>query len=186
MANIYRNILIHRLTQILDDQSASCMTCSGKTIFVGKAPSDDDQNYTEIQKNHPAALRKAIVYADFAKMHEAYLNREMVTGVSAYYIAIVDWFSAPKVLQINVDAWSGEPGQVIRIKARDNIGVTGVFVVIRDTQGNILEMGDAVQSRLGSPWWKYTTRACVRMNPFPTVTATARDLAGNQDAFTIS
>lgn len=186
MANIYRNIFIHGLTEILGERSASCKTCSGKTIFVGGAPSDDNWKYTERQKSDPAAIRKAIVYADFARTKEAYLNQELVTGVSAYYIAIMDWFSAPKVLVINVDTWTGKPGQMIRIKARDNIGVTGVSVVIRDSQGNVLEAGEAVQSRPSSPWWKYITQDCADMQPFPTVEVTARDLAGNQGSFKIS
>ncbi|HMB22906.1 MAG: hypothetical protein ACM33V_09020 [Chloroflexota bacterium] len=186
MANIYRNIFIHGLNEILGNRAASCRTFSGKTIFVGNAPYDDNEKYTERQKSSPDAIRKAIAYADFAKTQEAYLNRELATGVSAYYIAIMDWFSAPRVLVINVDAWTGKPGQVIRIKARDNVEVAGVSVVIRDPQGNVVEAGEAVQSRPGNAWWKYTTQDCADMQPFPTVEVTARDLAGNQGSFTIS
>lgn len=186
MANVYRNIYIRGLTDILGDRSAYCKTRSGKTIPVGKALFDDNWKYMKIQKSHPGAIREAIIYADFAKTRDVYLNREVATGVSAYYIAIVDWFEAPEVLEINVDAWTGKPGQTIRVKARDNVLVAGVTVVIRDLDESVLETGEAAPTEAGSPWWKYTTRAYVKMEPFPIVEATARDLPGNQDSFVIS
>jgi hypothetical protein len=186
MANIYRNIFIRGLTDILGNQSAYCKTRSGKVISVGKALFDDNSKYMEIEKNDPGAIREAITYADFAKTRDVYLNRELATGVSAYYIAIADWFEAPEVLEINVDAWTGKPRQTIRIKARDNIRVAGVTVMIRDVNDNVLEIGEATQSKSGNSWWHYTTRAYTQMEPFPTVEAIARDLAGNQDSFVIS
>lgn len=186
MARIYKNIFIHGLTDVFGNRPESYKTHSGKTILIGKALFDDNWKYMEIQKSDPAAIREAVTYADFARTQEAYLNRELVTGVSAYYIAIVDWFSEPNVLEINVDAWNGKPGQTIRVKARDNVGVTGVTVVIRDTKDNVLESGEAVQSTARNPWWKYTTKSYVKMEPFPIVEVSARDLAGNQDSLVIS
>jgi hypothetical protein len=186
MANIYRNIFIRGLTDILGNRSAYCKTHSGKIIPVGKALFDDNWKYMHVEKDDPAAMRAAIVYADFAKTQDVYLKRELDTGVSAYYIAIMDWFEAPQVLEINVDSWTGKPGQTIRVKARDNIEVASVMVVIRDMNDNVLEMGEAVQSKAGNPWWKYTTKSYVLMEPFPIVEATARDLAGNEDTFVIS
>ncbi|HSL29686.1 MAG TPA: hypothetical protein VK900_10835, partial [Anaerolineales bacterium] len=63
--------------------------------------------------------------------------------------------------------------------------VAAVTIVIRDAQGNLLERGEAVQSAAGSAWWHYTTRTRIPMNPFPAIEATARDLPGNEDSFTI-
>jgi hypothetical protein len=185
MANIYRNIFIHGLADILGARSASCKTCSGKTIFIGKTRSDDNKKYLEVKKSHPGAMLEAITYADFAKTQAEYLQRELTTGISAYYTAIIDWFEAPKVYEIDVDRWTGKPGHTIHVKARDNVLVAGVSVVIRDPEGNVLESGQAVQTKAGSPWWKYTAQACVPMKPFPIVEATARDLAGNEDLFAI-
>ena len=108
------------------------------------------------------------------------------SGSTAYNIAISDWFGAPQVLEINVDNWTGEIGQTIRVKARDNVKVAGVAVVIRDANEKILEMGAAVQSEEGSVWWTYTTQALVTMTPFPAVEAIAQDLPGNTDSFIIS
>jgi hypothetical protein len=58
--------------------------------------------------------------------------------------------------------------------------------VIREAQGQILEMGEALQSKAGSVWWNYTTKSSLPLTPFPSVQAIAFDLPGNRDSFTIS
>ena len=119
------------------------------------------------------------------RRHE-YVNQAKRTGATAYSIAVTDWSGAPEVLEIDVNGWTGDIGQTIRVKARDNVMVARVSVVIRDAKENVLEMGEAVQSEAGSDWWDYTTKAFVPMNPFPIVEAIAQDLPGNGDSFAIS
>lgn len=138
------------------------------------------------QMSQQEAFREATTYADFAKSREVYINKAKGTGVTAYNIAITDWFCAPKVMEIDVDNWTGEIGQTIRVKAKDNVLVARVAVVIRDANESVLEEGEAVQSEAGSAWWNYTTQSLVTMSPFPIVEATAQDLPGNTDSFAIS
>lgn len=185
MANIYRNINIRGLTDVLGGRFMY-RARSGKT-FVTRAPIlDGVHRFTGTSKRHPAALLEASMYASFARTQEVYLQQEQLTGISAYYFALADWFGGPRVLEINVDAWTGRTGQTICVKARDNVRVAAVAVIVRDAGGNVLEMGEAVPSPAGGPWWYYTTRSRVPMTPFPVVEAIAVDLAGNRDSFVIS
>lgn len=161
-------------------------TRSGKTILANTVLFDDSRKLTGTQKTDPAAFREAATYASFAGTQEVYINQAKKTGMTAYYMALADWFGAPRVREINIDGWDGEIGQTIRVKARDNVMVARVCVVIRDAEENVLEMGEAVQSQAGSPWWSYTTSSIVRMTPFPSIEATAQDLPGNTDSFIIS
>ena len=188
MADIYRNIYMRGLNGVDGDQTVYCTTHSGKTIFVRGDRCDGNWKYMSmsIPKRHPGAIRAAAMYAYFAKAQDVYVDLECETGVSAYTLAIADWYGRPKVLEINIDSWTGEIGQTIRVKARDNIMVAAVAVVIRDPQRNFLEMGEAVQSEAGSRWWNYRTQTCVNMSPFPSVAAIIQDLPGNRDAFVIS
>jgi hypothetical protein len=172
------------------EQAVYCTTRSGKTIFVRGDRCDGNWKYMSmsVAKRHAAwwaAIRAAAAYAGFAKTQDVYLDLECETGVSAYTHAIADWFGRPRVLQIDIDGWSGEIGQTIRVKARDNIMVAAVTVVIRDPQRNFLEMGEAVQSEAGSPWWDYRTQTCVVLDPFPAVAAIVQDLPGNRDVFVV-
>ena len=179
MANVYRNISIHGLGDLV------CKTRSGQDLNAGRRRYNDIPEYTGTELSHQDAVRKATTYASFASRHELYLDRAVETGAAPYSIALLDYLEAPRVLQIDVDAWTGEIGQTIRVKARDSVGVAAVSLVIRDAQGNLLETGDAVQAGAGSPWWHYMTRARIPVTPFPGVEAIARDLPGNQTSFTI-
>ena len=114
MANIDRNIFIHGLTEILADRSASIKTRSGKTILASNPMFDDSRECAETQETHQDALREATTHANFAQRQEAYLNKARGNAATAYSIALIDWFGAPKVLEINVDEWTGEVGETIR------------------------------------------------------------------------
>jgi hypothetical protein len=186
MASIYRNIFSRGLTGALHNPFVAHQTHAGKTILTHEPMFDDHRGYIESLKVHQAAILEATTYAHFAKTQDAYLQKELETGMTAYYLAVSDWFGAPKVLEINVDRWTGEAGQTIRVKARDNVMVARVAVVIRNAEGTVLETGEAVQSKTGNLWWAYTTQTPVFMDPFPTVQAVAQDLPGNSDAFTIN
>jgi hypothetical protein len=185
MAKLYNNISVFPLASASADQFVNPKTSLGKTILASKPRFDDARKYSET-KTHQAAIREATTYAIFAQTQKTYSNKAKGKGVTAYYIALADWFCAPKVLEINVDDWTGKIGQTIRVKAKDNVRVARVSVVIRDTEENVLEMGEAVQSEAGSAWWNYTTKSLVKMTPFPIVEAIAHDLAGNSDSFAIS
>ena len=174
MANIQNSIFAYGLTR------------SGRIVIADHSMFDDQRGPTETGESDRDTLREATTYANFARQEEAYIRKAKETGTTAYAIAITDWFGVPKVLEIDVDNWTGQAGQMIRVKARDNVMVAGVTIVIRDLNDNVLEAGEAVLSKAGSAWWNYTTRSRVRMNPFPIVEVTAQDLAGNEDSFAIS
>jgi hypothetical protein len=147
---------------------------------------DDHRLISSTQKPSRQALREAATFARFAEHEEVYINKARETGSTAYNIAIVDWLGAPKVLEIDVDDWTGEIGQVIHVKAKDNVMVANVRVIIRDSDEKILEAGPAVQAEEGSAWWNYTLQFQIKMTPFPIVEAIAQDLPGNTDSFVIS
>jgi hypothetical protein len=186
MAKTFNNIFIRGLSNSLADQFVIRKARSGKTIIANKPVLDENREFTEKQNTLQAAFREATTYAQFAKNQRVYTEMAKGTGSTAYNIAVSDWFGAPKVLEINVDHWTGEIGQTIRVKARDNVKVARVMVEIRDAQENVLESGEAVRSKPGSAWWHYTTQALVTMTPFPIVEATAQDLPGNTASFVIS
>lgn len=184
MAKLYSTIFARGLAGIVDEFVVQ--TCSGQSITANKALFDDERESIQSLKPDQAAVLEATTYANFAKTQDVYINKELETGVTAYNIAIADWFVAPRVLEIDVERWTGEIGQTIRVKARDNVSVAKVSVVIRDADGKLLETGEAIQSEAGSAWWNYTTKTHVAMTPFPSVKAIVQDLPGNRASYTIS
>jgi hypothetical protein len=174
MANLYNPIITRGVTR------------SGRIVVADKPLFDDHRLRMNGKGSHREALRGAITFANFVETHEVYIHKAMELGTTPYNLAITDWFGAPKVMEIDVDDWTGEIGQMIRVKAKDNVMVARVTVVIRDLNENVLETGEAVPSVEDSAWWNYTTQSQIDMMPFPTVEAIAEDLPGNTDSFAIS
>jgi hypothetical protein len=186
MANLYSNRFTHRGRRIGNEPITRYSTQSGKTLAPARILFDDPRGASLRKGAHRENLREAVAFAQMAENEEVYINRAREIGSTPYNIAIVDWFGAPRVLEIDVDGWTGKPGEIIRVKARDNVAVVGVSVVIRDTQNHVLEEGEAIQVKAGGAWWHYTTQTRVTLEPFPTVEATAQDLRGNADTFAVS
>jgi len=186
MTGLYSNYLIRGSRGVAGSQFMTCITRSGKIVMTEKPIFEDQGAVPDLKKSHQDVLRLAAIYAEFAEREAVYISKAMETGTTAYNLAIVDCLGAPKVLEINVDNWTGKIGQNIRVKARDNVMVARVTIVIRAADGNLLEAGEAVQSEEGSVWWNYTTQALATMTPYPIVEATALDLPGNKDSFSIS
>ena len=185
MANIYRNKYARGLRGAFSARQVVHETASGKTIIASQPEFDENLTYTEDQSRQQAAVRDAAMYASFAENLEVYIHKAKESGSTAYALAVADWYSAPRVLEIDVDQWTGNPGETIRVKARDDILVASVMLVIRDEQEQVLEMGEAVPLEAGSPWWNYTAKSAVPLTPFPSVQAIAFDLPGNRDSFIV-
>jgi hypothetical protein len=101
--------------------------------------------------------------------------------MTAYNLAIADWFHAPEIREIDITAWHGGIGQSIRVQAADNVQVTQVNVVITDSAGAVLEQGAA--TRAEGLWWIYTTTATATDGA--QVLVTAQDLPGNVTNMTV-
>lgn len=185
MAQVHDDMSARGSTDAITGPFVICSTRSGKTIFASKPRFDDTRVFAQPPQTKEDAFRAAANYAEFAREQDLYLREAKDTGATPHDLALLDWFGGPELLEIDVDSWTGKTGQMIRVKARDNVRVARVLVVIRNKDGQVLETGEAVRSEDGSAWWAYTTRSLVPMAPVPSVEAIAWDLPGNRDSFTI-
>ena len=53
------------------------------------------------------------------------------TAATAYNLAVADYFGKPEILDIDISRWTGQAGQKIYIRAKDNFMVVRVRLVIR-------------------------------------------------------
>jgi hypothetical protein len=185
MANISRNILFYRLNDLVHDPFGNYQTVSGKFISVPAMSRYQDGTPVRVKKSPLLRVQRAARYACFAQGQAIYVNKALQYGTSGYSMALMDFLVPPKVLEIDVTAWTGEIGETIRVRARDNVAVAGMLLVIRDAHGSPLEAGQAAPRDLGSAWWLYTTRSKVDLEPFPTVQVIVRDHAGNRGSLTL-
>ena len=69
---------------------------------------DDPRLMIDTEQSEQEALGEAATYASFESEQKAYPYEAKWMGTTAYQTALADWFGAPKVLEINVDDWTGE------------------------------------------------------------------------------
>lgn len=157
MAKVSNNIVMQGLSGLLGNQLLIRQDKAGRTIIGAKPRFKANRVFSATQKEHQHAFREAVAYAQSARDEAVYIHKAEGTPMNPYNVALADWFHAPEILEIDLGTWSGQPDQVIRIKALDDVLVTRVSVSIRDSDGAPLEQGAATQ--VDSLWWEYTTRA---------------------------
>jgi hypothetical protein len=183
MAKVFNNIFVRGLKGAVGEQFVIRRTRSGKTIIANMPSFDENREYTETQKEHQEAFREATVYAKKAKTQEVYINKAKGTGATAYNMAVADWFNVPEVVDVDISDWTGQAGETIRVKAKDDTAVIAVHLIFRNSD-IIVEEGDAVPSEIDGLLWTYTTQTAMpEISPL-FLAATAHDLPGNVGAET--
>ena len=82
------------------------------------------------------------------------------------------------VESINLDGYTGKPGQLVRVEATDDFRVVEVKVTVRGPAGELIEEGVAELSSDGGEWC-YTTKSAVPAGQSVSVLAVAKDTPGN-------
>lgn len=179
MANASGNIFVRALRGSVGDQFVIKVVRSGDTVVSNMPTFRSDRSFSEAQIDVQERFREATHYAKDVKTQAVYVEKAAHSDLTAYNIAVADWFHAPKVSEIDVADWRGEAGKTLRVKAIDDVQVVDVRVMICDTNGVVLEEGMA--SKDVGDWWTYTT---LQATPEATrVVATARDLPGHATSF---
>ena len=93
-------------------------------------------------------------------------------------LAIRDALLAPVVESIDLDNYTGKPGQWVRVKATDDFRVVEVRVSLHGPASEFIEEGIAELSLDGSTWC-YTTTTEVPAGQSVSVIAVAKDTPGN-------
>ncbi len=107
-------------------------------------------------------------------------DRKAPSGKTGYNLAFRDFLKAPVVKKIEAGKYSGTPGSLIVISAKDDFRVIDVTVSIYSPTGELLESGNAVMHQINRNNWIYTA---VQQNSSligSTIVASARDIPGNE------
>jgi len=112
------------------------------TIIISAAPRYGERKATRKQKEHRERMKKAAEYASWADdVYPIYGQLAENSGkwLSAYNVALSDWFHAPVIHRIEC-----RNGRIL-VQASDNVLVTKVQVTVFDEKGTVLEKGEAVR-----------------------------------------
>ncbi len=182
MARVRNNVAIRGLTGSFGDQMVIKIDKAGRTIVANKSEFDENRVFTAPQLAQQEKFREAAAYAKGARSLPVYAAKAEGTPMHPYNVAVADFLLPPQIKAIDLSGWTGEPRQVIRVQALDNVEVKSVNVTILDATDAVLEQGPATKGDGG--WWTYETTASAAGNP--RVRATAEDLPGHTATLTQS
>jgi hypothetical protein len=108
------------------------------------------------------------------------VKENYIRGVNTYHSpesipAIPHLLPSPKVEIIELTDYQGQIGDPIFFATSDDFGMSNLYVVIRDDQGNVIESGDAAQFDDCSDCWDYRATVSVPSGTSVTVYAIATD-----------
>jgi hypothetical protein len=134
------------------------------------------------QVAHNDRFKLASAYGNRVKLDPALSAeyRPLCHGrMAPYHAGLRDFLNPPAVGAVDLQSFSGQPGQLIRIVATDDSRVLSVQVLLRHATSNtILEQGPAGLSVVVDQWLYTTTTAIPSGTPI-LVEATAADRPGN-------
>jgi hypothetical protein len=137
---------------------------------------------SEKQLSHLDRFKLASIYGNLVKK-DPKLAAEywpFCTGrMRPYQAGLSDFMKPPSIAAIDLQAFAGQPGQLIQVHATDDTRVMSVEVVIRHAASNdVFEHGPAELSIVVDHWLYTTTTAIPSGTPI-LVEATAADRPGN-------
>lgn len=152
----------------------------GKTI-VSKIP-EQQKTVSEKQAQQRKRFQQATIYAKIAiaesqtkDLYSAAAKKKQ--GLTAYNIAVADFFNAPDIETVDLSAYTGAAGDEIRIIVTDDFAVKSVHVQISNSDGSLVEEGEAVNS--AGNLWIYTAAQNNENLDGDKIVITASDLPGN-------
>jgi len=155
----------------------------GKT-FISKRPKKQEVSDSEDQVAVKERFKEGVLYAKAVvadPVRKAVYQAKSHALLSAYNLALADYYKAPEIKSINTEGYTGRSGDEIAIRAIDDFKVDKVHVTIKGSDNVEIENGLAVVGPNGIDWLYMSTED----NPTPSgskVIVKASDLPGNVTA----
>jgi hypothetical protein len=179
MAKSQNNVITHGLSGKIADLLIFRQR-DGQTI-VSKVP-QQKSTASEKQVKHRKHFQQATIYAKIALstpgIQELYaVEAKKQKGMTAYNVAVADFFNAPDIETVDLSAYTGIIGDEIRIVASDDFAVKSVRVQISNADGSLVEEGYAVNN-IGN-LWIYTATANNESLDGDRIAVSVSDMPGN-------
>ena len=150
-------------------------------VIIARNPDRDGLIPSAVQTGQRERFRQAAAYGKSAFADPAqkalYEAAAKVRREPAFAVAVSDYLNAPVVDPLDLTQYTGQVGQPIIVRARDDFAVTAVNVTIKDNAGAVIEQGPA-SLELGV--WRYVTTDVLPTERPVTIEAIATDRPGNQ------
>ncbi|MCI1189201.1 hypothetical protein MON38_17390 [Hymenobacter sp. DH14] len=175
MANVKNNIVTQGLSGMLGGQLVFRQTSRG--TVVGVAPQTPSGPPSAGQLAHQVRFQEAVIYAKGQAQDPAvqaeYAEQAKQEDISVYNVLLRDFMRAPSIADVDLSQYTGKVGDLIGITATDDHAVKSVHVKIENSDGSLVEEGDATQQADPNQWlYTATARNATLAGDKLTVTAT--------------
>jgi hypothetical protein len=155
-----------------------------RQVLVTNRPDYEVDGATGKQEEVQRKFRKAVHYANLQLADEGsrerYEKRISKKKKTARAVAITDYLTPPRVIEIKTGKYAGSVGNIIRVEADDDFMVASVTVAITASDGTLLESGEAKQDPGQLLDWIYVATVANPALGGTRITATAFDRPGNE------
>ncbi len=186
MSKVTNNPLLQNVSGMLGDTMVFRKVRGKMQMANRPAPS---KNRSQKQSAVKLRFQEAAQYAvqQLAQRESRALYEGGITAQkhSAHVVAVSDYLNAPIVHYIEADDYLGNPGDTILVKATDDFKVTAVKIAIKDSEGNILEKGEA-SPHSDINVWAYTATSANPSLKGTTIEAIAFDRPGNKTKLAVT
>jgi hypothetical protein len=179
MAKSTNNVLTYGLSGKIGDLLVFRQK-DGKTI-VAKVP-EQTKTASDKQKEQRKRFQQATIYAknaveaaDTKGLYDEGAKKKK--GITAYNVAVADFFSAPDIHTVDLSAYTGKVGDEIRVTVSDDFAVQSVHVQINNADGSLVEDGYATHG--AGDLWVYAATQPNESLDGDRIVISASDLPGN-------
>jgi hypothetical protein len=153
MAKIENNIFLYGVGGMIGHQLVVRQTGQGPVMAV--APRHRDKEPTAAQKAQHDKFRLALQYSKGAAGMPEYQQLAHSRHVSPQNVATADFLHPPEVHEIDLSHYTGKPGDVIEVRATDDVAVKTVGILIANEQNLVIEQGLMQRGTNDKTLWSY-------------------------------
>ena len=132
-------------------------------------------------KDCAARARAAL---EIPAMREFYERIATERDSKPYTVAFTDFLVEPSFKPLDLSGYKGEVGNLIKIRAVDDIGLAEVEVTLTAIDGTQLEKGKAIESGVGTGQWTYIASTPVSLGADIFIKVVGYDHAGTKAQIT--
>ena len=156
----------------------------GRTLAYMKTHYDPTQGQIDQWAHFKESAAKAKAALADPAVHEFYAAIAQERDSNPYAVAFTDFLVAPEFKPLDLSEYKGRTGDIITIRAVDDIGLKDVDVTLTANNGTQIEKGKAIEAGVRTGIWTYAATAPVALGSDIFIKVVGVDHAGTKAQLT--
>lgn len=155
-----------------------------RTVAYMKKHHDPSQAQLDNWAHWKESAARAKAALEIPAMRAFYEKIAAERETRAYTVAFTDFLVEPSFKPLDLSGYQGGVGNLIKIRALDDIGLADVEVTLTTLDGTQIEKGKAIESGVGTGQWTYIATMPVALNSDIFINVVGYDHAGTKAQIT--